>query len=197
MAAHWVGSISPPSVLSYTESDSLNAFRSGNAAFLRYWSSGYSLSNREDSAVRGRFSVALLPGGPHGRAQTMGGFQIAVSRYSAHPRESADLTRFLTGAQMQKNRALQDGYLPTRPGLYNDPELLKAIPQAQALRKAGLTDWVARPSSITGNSYADVSRTYYDAVHAVLSASLQAEEALRGVEKRLLDLMRGSRSSRK
>src|SRR5690242_17822926 len=70
MAARWVGSISPPSVLSYNESDSLNAFRSGNAAFLRYWSSGYAPANQDDSAVRDRFKVTLLPAGPHGRAQT-------------------------------------------------------------------------------------------------------------------------------
>ncbi len=197
MAARWVGSISPPSVLSYNESDSLNAFRSGNAAFLRYWSSGYAPANQEDSAVRDRFKVTLLPAGPHGRAQTMGGFQIAASRYSSHSRESAELARFLTSAGVQERRAIQDGYLPTRPRLYNNPELLKAVPQAEALRKAGLTDWVARPSSSTGNAYGDVSRTYYGAVHAVLSHQMQPEEALGNVEKRLIEIMRASRSSRK
>jgi len=197
MATRWVGSISPPSVLSYDESDSLNAFRSGNAAFMRYWSSGYSPANKDGSPVQGRFNVTLLPAGPEGRAQTMGGFQIAVSRYSVHPRESAELARFLTGAQVQKCRAIQDGYLPTLPRLYNDPDLLKAVPQAHALRKAGLAKWIARPSAITGNHYADVSRTYYGAVHAVLSRQLQPEEALGGVEKRLIELLRSSHHSRK
>jgi trehalose/maltose transport system substrate-binding protein len=197
MVARWGGSSSPPSVLAYNESDSLNAFSSGNAAFMRYWSSGYSPANQDDSAVRGHFNVTLLPAGPSGRAQTMGGFQIAVSRYSVHPRESAELARFLTGAQVQKCRAVQDGYLPTRPGLYNDPDLLKAIPQAQALRKSGLSDWVARPSAITGNEYADVSKAYYGAVHAVLSHQIQPEEALGSVEKRLTELLRSSHHFRK
>lgn len=196
-AARWVGSISPPSVLSYNESDSLNAFRTGNAAFLRYWSSGYSPANQEDSPVRGRFKVTLLPSGPKVRAQTMGGFQIAASRYSAHAREAAELARFLTSAEVQKCRALQDGYLPTLPHLYEDPELLKAVPQAEALRRTGLASWVARPSSVAGNAYAEVSKTYFNAVHAVLSRQIEPEEALRNVEKRVMELMRASRSSRK
>jgi trehalose/maltose transport system substrate-binding protein len=192
MATGWVGSISPPSVLSYTESDSLNVFRSGNAAFMRYWSSGYSPANRADSRVRGRFGVTLLPAGPHGRAQTMGGFQLAVSRYSAHPREAAELVNYLTGIHVQKRRAIQNGYLPTRPRLYDDPELLQALPQAQSLRNAGLETWVARPSAVTGNAYVNVSKAYYEAVHSVLSGQRQPEEALESVNKQLVELMRHS-----
>ena len=41
-AAGWVGTISPKSVLTYTESDSLAVFRAGNAAFLRHWSGAHS-----------------------------------------------------------------------------------------------------------------------------------------------------------
>lgn len=192
MASSWIGSISPSSVLSYNESDSLNAFRTGNAAFLRYWSSGYSPVSQQDSPVRGRFKVTLLPSGPKGRAQTMGGFQIAASRYSAHRPEAAELARFLTSAAVQKCRAVEDGYLPTLPRLYDDPELMKAVPQAEALRKTGLTDWVARPSSVTGNAYADISRTYFTAVHAVLSRQIAPEEALHKVEKRAIELLRAS-----
>jgi trehalose/maltose transport system substrate-binding protein len=193
MAAQWVGSISPPSVLSYNESDSLNAFRTGNAAFLRYWSSGYSPVNQQDSAVRGRFKVALLPSGPKKQAHTMGGFQIAVSRYTTHPPQAAELARFLTSADVQQCRALQDGYLPTLPHLYDNPELLKTLPQVQALRRTGLVDWVARPSSVTGYAYADVSKAYFSAVHAVLSRQIAPEKALQNVEKRVTELMRALR----
>jgi trehalose/maltose transport system substrate-binding protein len=193
MATGWVGSISPKSVLSYTESDTLNVFRSGNAAFMRYWSSGYPPANRTDSPVRGRFSVTLLPAGPHGRAQTMGGFQLAVSLYSAHPREAAELVNYLTGAYVQKRRAVQSGYLPTRPRLYDDPELLQVLPQARALRNAGLESWVARPSAIAGNAYVNVSKAYYEAVHSVLSRQRQPEEALEDIDKRLTELLRHSR----
>lgn len=150
MATSWVGSISPPSVLSYTEADSLNVFRSGNAAFLRYWSSGYHSNRVPDSAVRDRFSVTLLPAGAQDHAQVVGGFQLAVSRYSAHPQKAAALVGFLTGSNVQKSRALQEGYLPTRSSLYQDVQVLEAVPEARIVREAKPESWVLRPSSIAG-----------------------------------------------
>jgi len=36
-AKHWIGWISPPSVLAYQEFDSMNAFDQGKAAFVRVW----------------------------------------------------------------------------------------------------------------------------------------------------------------
>lgn len=179
-AARWVGSISPGSILYYTESDSLNVFRSGNAAFMRYWNRGYPL-NRDTG-------MALLPAGSHGRAQTLGGFCLAVSRYSSHPREAAQLVVRLTGSQVQLRRALRGGYLPTIFRLYSTPELLKKLPQAALLMSEGRDAWVARPSVIAGSKYPDVSRAYYQTVHSILSRNVSPEVALAELRKRLTDL---------
>ncbi len=195
-AANWVGSISPVSVLTYTESDSLNSFRSGNAAFMRYWSSGYN-SIANSPAVRGRVEVTLLPSGSQGRAQTMGGFQLAVSAHSIYPREASQLVLYLTGSHVQRCRAIQEGYLPTVPRLYADPELLQAVPEAGVLRSVTLESWVSRPSTIAGDRYADASRIYYEGVHAILSRQRQAEDVLNTIEKQLLALVPGSHLSRK
>lgn len=189
MAAAWIGRISPPSILSYRESDSLNLFRSGNAAFLRYWSSGYRANSKAGSAVRGHFDVTLLPAGPHKRAQTMGGFQLAVSRYSAHPREAAELVLYLTGRKAQRTRAIEEGYLPAIPGLYRDPEVLEAVPEARIVEDAGPASWVSRPSSIAGGQYSAVSKQYYQAVHRVLAGQCGPEKALEDLQKQLVDLM--------
>jgi len=178
MAVRWLGAISPPSVLSYTESDSLNAFRAGNAAFLRYWSAGV------DAGSGG----ALLPAGPHGRAQTMGGFHLAVSRYSVNPRESARLVMYLTGRTVQSRRALTRGRLPTIPQLYQDPALARTFPYAAALETAGAAAWVARPSTIAQSHYAAVSQAYYHTVHQVLSNETSAPEALAALERKLVEL---------
>jgi len=110
-AKAWVGSISPDSVLAYTESDTLNVFRSGNAAFMRHWSSAFrGIAERSQPKTVG---IALLPAGPSGRAQSVGGFHLAVSRYSAHPRQAAELVLFLTGMEIQARRALRRGFIPT------------------------------------------------------------------------------------
>src|SRR5260370_8373250 len=40
-ARHWIGWISPPSVVAYSELDSMNVWDSGGAAFRRTWQSRY------------------------------------------------------------------------------------------------------------------------------------------------------------
>ena len=191
-AAAWVGSISPPSVLTYTEADSLNAFRSGNAAFLRYWSSGFRSIRKVDSAIEGRFKVTALPAGPRGRAQTTGGFEFAVSRYSVHQREAADLVVYLAGSQVQKSRAIQEGYLPTIRRLYRDPDILEAVPEARIVKRDGLNGWVLRPSTIAGQKYAAASKSYYQAVHRILSRQCSPQEGLIDLEKELVGLRLGN-----
>jgi trehalose/maltose transport system substrate-binding protein len=187
-ARRWLGTISPPSILAYTESDSLSAFSSGNAAFLRHWSGGFPASRSGDSAVAGLYAMAPLPAGPHGRAQVVGGFHFAVSRYSKHPREAAQLVMYLTGGEVQMRRALNGGYLPTMPALYQSPELAGTLPYVRTLEQAGESAWVARPSTVTGDKYREVSGAYSSAVHDVLSGKSGAERAMAGLEKRLTEL---------
>jgi trehalose/maltose transport system substrate-binding protein len=186
-AARWSNTISPPSVLSYTEADSLSAFSSGKAAFLRHWSGGFPRSRASESPVAGRFAMAPLPAGPHGRAQTMGGFQLSVSHYSKHPREAAELVLYLTGKEVQLYRAISGGYLPTIPALYQNPELVRVLPFVEELRK-GRSSWIARPSAVSGGKYRDVSKAYYTTVHNVLSGKAGAVSALAALEKRLIEL---------
>lgn len=187
-AAGWIGSISPPSVLSYTEADAMNVFRSGNAAFMRYWSSGSRSLRATGSAVAGRFDAAALPAGPDRRAQTIGGFQLAVSRYSAYPRQAAELVLYLTGSKVQKSRALQEGYLPTIPRLYKDPEILQAVPEAKVVARTGRKSWVSRPSSVAGERYSAVSKAYYETVHRILDRECPPQEGLDDLEKELENL---------
>lgn len=188
-AAGWIGSISPRSVLAYTESDTLNAFRAGNAAFMRHWSSTLQRARQQlgDKAV----DVALLPAGPAGRAHTIGGFQLAVSAYSQHQREAAELVLFLTGIEVQTRRALRRGYLATYPELHRSAELLAALPQAKIFGTAPEKTWVFRPASITGAKYSEVSKSYYENIHRILSGSVSAEQALEEIRQRLHILIEG------
>ena len=187
-ARNWVGTISPKGVLSYTETDSLAVFRTGNAAFLRHWSGALSASRLGDAPIRGRFDVTLLPAGPEGRAQAVGGFHLAVGRNSANPLDSVKLVLYLTGSQVQLRRAISAGYLPTVARLYDSPELVAAGPRAAALRNAGETDWAVRPSTVAGSKYGAVSKAYYEAVHDILALGADPVEALARLERDLVTL---------
>lgn len=188
MARKWVGTISPRSVLSYTESDSLAVFRAGNAAFLRHWSGALSAARLGNPPIRDRFNVTALPAGPHGRAQMVGGFQLAIGRHSANPSLSAQLVTYLTGRQVQLRRAMNEGYLPTVPQLFERPEVLKVLPIAGVLRNASEPAWVVRPSTVTGSKYAAVSKAYYQAVQEILGSPADPAEVLARLQKTLMNL---------
>ena len=80
----WVGTISPEGVLAYQEEEARGVWQTGNAVFMRNWPYAWSLTQKPDSAVKDKVGVVALPkGGVDGRrAATLGGWQLAVSRYT-------------------------------------------------------------------------------------------------------------------
>ncbi|MGP1396452.1 MAG: ABC transporter substrate-binding protein [Inquilinaceae bacterium] len=194
LAASWVGTISPEGVLNYDEEGARGVFQTGNAAFMRNWPYAWSLANSDDSPIRGNVGVAALPkGGADGKnTGTLGGWQLAVSRYSDNPDVAADLVRFLTSAEEQKRRAIVGAYNPTIADLYQDPEILAAAPFFGDLYET-FTNAVARPSGVTGEKYNEVSSAFWNAVHATLSGNGDAATNLAQLESDLTRLSRGGR----
>lgn len=184
-AAGWVGSISPRGVLNYEEEDARGVFQNGQALFLRSWPYVWKLTQTPDSAVLGRVGVAALPGG----AATLGGWHLAVSRYSRHPELAADLARYMTSAAVQKRRALDGGFNPSRPALYEDAEIQRVNPFMASLGSL-MGQAVLRPAGVTGLKYPAVSKAVWDTSHAVLSGESDAADALRQLENRLLLIRR-------
>lgn len=186
MARQLVTRVSPPGVLNYNEEDTRGVFQNGNAVFMRNWPYAWGLMNKGDSAVRGRVGVAPLPaGGLQGRpAATLGGWSLGVSRYTRFPKEAADLVLYMTSAEIQKKRAIEAAFNPTRPALYADPEIERANPFMLQLRDV-FASAVARPSTVTATRYPRVSQQFWDAVHASISGRTSPEEATRRLEGQL------------
>ena len=185
-AARWVGSISPPGVVGYREWDSLNVWVAGDAAFMRHWPSAYFDSQAAGSAIRNKFETALLPGGKAGRVGTLGGWGLAVSRVSAHPREALELVRYLTRRDVQVKRSRLLSQPPTLRELYNLPEVLEPNPRFDLLSQAFRTGIVSRPSNVAGKKYQDVTDAYIQAVHSVLTGEKSALEAAAALENELV-----------
>lgn len=195
LARSWIGTITPLGVLNYAEEESRGVFQSGNAVFMRNWPYAWPLLNAEDSPVRGRVGVTVLPRGdvPGGiHAAGLGGEQLAVSRYSAHPDAAVDLVRHLTGAAEQKRRAIAGAFTPSIVALYDDAEVIAPNPffrdLVQTFRSA-----VARPSGVTGARYNRVSADFAAALHAVLSGQQQPAEALARLDRQLTRIGRAGR----
>jgi trehalose/maltose transport system substrate-binding protein len=183
-AAHWIGWISPPGVVAYQDTDSLNLWDSGNAAFWRSWEWGYRLTHSKESPLRDRTGYTSMPGGRGGRVGTLGGFGLAVSRSSAHPREAVALIRFLLARDLQ-SRADPPHPGPAAPQLYGLPEILQAYaPYPEPSQPSSRL--VSRPSNVTGHAYEDVSQAYSQAVHSVLTGERSAPIAAAALEKQLV-----------
>lgn len=183
-AARWVGSISPPGVVGYEKWDAENVWRSGRAAFHRAWVSDYSLISLPMPPVNAtKYGITSLPGGRAGRAGTLGGSGLAVSRTSAHPREALELIRFL----VRRDRLMRASLNPDPPKqqeLYSLPEIMDPYPRLTASKEhPGRV--VARPSIVSGEKYEDVSRAYIRALHSVLTSEENPSVAAATLEKEL------------
>ncbi|QRN97709.1 ABC transporter substrate-binding protein [Archangium violaceum] len=185
-AASWIDTISPRGVLNYEEEGARGVFQSGNAVFMRNWPYAWALANAPDSPIKGKVAVIALPkGGAEGKSTgTLGGWQLAVSKYSKHPALAADLVKYLTSAEEQKRRAIQGSFNPTIVSLYKDKEILEANPFFGTLLDT-FTNAVARPAKVTGSKYSRVSADFRNAVHSVLSGSGKPEAKLKDLSQKL------------
>jgi trehalose/maltose transport system substrate-binding protein len=192
MAAGWVGTISPKEVLGFGEEESRAVFQAGNAVFLRNWPYAWSLAQAAGSPIKGKVGVTVLPKheGRDGRfGATLGGQQLAVSRYSRSPAAAADLVMHLTSAEVQKARAIQGSFNPTLWPLYADNDILKANPFMGELFGV-LAFATARPSGSTGAYYFEVSEAIAGAVHQVLAGQVSPADGAALMEKALLRIGR-------
>lgn len=187
-AARWLGSISPPGVVAYKEWDSLNLWQAGQSAFMRSWSFANVIVRAPGSPTRDRLQMAPLPEGRKGVAATFAATGYGVSRHSRHPREAAMLVGFLSSRDEQRRNCLITGMPPTIPDLYSDPEVVAEHPylstHMQVYRKA----LISRPSTATGKLYPEVSRTYFEAVHSVLTRKTSAAQAAAALQRNLMQI---------
>jgi len=188
-AARWVGSISPPGVTAYQEGDAFNVWQTGKAAFMRNWPNAYVAARDENSPTQDHFDVAPLPAGRAGSAATLGGQGYGVSRYSLHPREAAMLVRFLSSRNEQARRSRKSSNPPIIPELYKDPEILARNSYFSTILVAYHQGLAVRPSTVAGKRYPDVSRAYFEAVHAVLSHEKLAPQAAAELQQKLAEIL--------
>jgi len=183
-AKGWVGTISPPGVTTYGEEEARNIWQAGNAAFMRNWPYAYSLGQDPKSAIAGKFDVTVLPkGGADGKnAACLGGWQLMVSAYSKAPDAAADLVHYLTSEELQKKHAVDISLLPTLPALYADSDVLAKNPFYKNLLDV-LKNAVARPSTVTGADYNQLSTAFFQNVNKVLTGGTTAQDAVSQVEK--------------
>ena len=186
--ASWVGDIVPEAVLTFQEEDSRAVWQAGNAAFMRNWGYAYALGQADDSAIKDKFEVALLPGKEPGMsASTLGGWGLAVSKYSDNTDAAIAFTKWVTSIDQQVWFTLQRSEQPVQPAVYDAPEIAEQLPFILSFKDI-LNFATPRPTAVSGDQYATVSELYYTAVHDVLAGSKDAATAMADLELALADL---------
>ncbi len=185
----WIGKISPEGVLAYQEEESRGVWQVGNAVFMRNWPYAYGLGNGDDSKVKGLFEAIPLPSGGEGggSAATLGGWNVAVSKYSKNADAAIDLVKFLGSADYQKQNAIKGSKLPTIVSLYDDADIAAAQPIIPRWKDVFLNA-VPRPSAPTKVKYNEVSSLFWSAVHDTLSGKGTGAENLELLEAKLTEL---------
>jgi trehalose/maltose transport system substrate-binding protein len=190
MVKGWVGTIAPPGVLAYQEEESRGVWQTGNAVFMRNWPYAYALGNGAGSPIKGKFDVAPLPAGTGEGARpvaTLGGWNLAVSKYSKHPDAAIELVKFIASPAMQKYRTLKTSNLPTIQALYDDADIAREQPIVPRWKQIFLNA-VPRPSAATRIKYNEASSQFWNAVHNTLSGDGTAADNLADLEAMLTKL---------
>ena len=193
-ARHWIGWISPPSVVSYREADTMQVFDSGRAAFSRIWVLT-PMSRRGQARQIGWRSTPLavktgfsrMPAGSEGSAGTLGGTGTAISLHSTHRQEAIALLRFQLRSLIDAGEKESGPGGPIQVELSDPPSVSEAGVPAESSKQRGSVI-VARPSIETGTTYKAVSKAYSDAVHSVLMGQMSGPEAAAKLEMQLIEI---------
>ena len=168
--------------------DTVNEFKAGQAIFAVNWSWAWDRFGRDaDSRVKGKVGVMPLPAMADGQAVTcVGGWQWAVSAFSRHKSEAARVVQYLSGLDSSRFLAIHGALLPTYQPLYQDPDVLRAVPWFAEVGSV-MTAGRSRPIS---PDYAQVSDAIRNTTSAVLARTKTPEEGVAQIQSRLARVLR-------
>jgi multiple sugar transport system substrate-binding protein len=181
--------ISPKGVLTYTEEDARMPFHEGRAVFHTNWTYVWGTSQAEDSPIRGKVWMTTNPypsgGSP---ASIIGAWFLGINSNTKHVREAIKFYQWFTSYDNEKYRMLSEwSYISVRKKIYEDPEVLEAWPHAKMLYEVETTA-KARPRH---PKYTEMSDELQKYVHAALSGTMEAQEALDRLAEATERIMKG------
>jgi multiple sugar transport system substrate-binding protein len=176
------GTISKDAI-TYKEEEGRRAFQDGKLIFHRQWPYQYAKANATDgsSKVVGKFGVAPLPGltGP-GKA-TLGGHNLAISKFAKNKGSALEFIKFLTSQDEEKAHLLKTSEAPVYASLYDDSELVKQFPYLPTLKEA-VNSAVPRPKVV---KYGDATTAIQEAAYAALTGAKSSDQALKDLQTKL------------
>ena len=100
------------------------------------------------------------------------------------------LVRFLCSLEEQVRRSRTTTEAPSIAQLYDEPEVLANNPHWLRVLELFRKGIALRPSRAAGKMYPDVSRAYWEAVHAVLTRQKNATQAAQELQDKLEGMLK-------
>ena len=183
-----VGKTTPRGVTSYQEGETEHSFDSGDAAFARNWPYQYGIGATAGSKVKGKFSVTVLPHGASGKpVGTVGGWQLAVSKYSKHKDATIEFVRYMTSPAVEKFDAITNSNVPTIPSVAKDKAVVKTNPYLKPAIASVAR--VTRPAKYFKTHYNEASKIVYQGINQILNGT-PAKSVLPTMQSRLNTLLK-------
>jgi multiple sugar transport system substrate-binding protein len=137
--------------------------------------------------VAGKFSAAPMPAAPGGRpTAALGGAQLAINAFSPQADAAWLVIEYLTRPEQMLERARIVGQFPTRPALYDDPELADALVMPPARAREIIEAAVPRPVTPV---YTQLSEILQIHLHRALTRQAEPGAALASAAREMQELL--------
>lgn len=168
----------PSAVTTFQEAQSMSAFATGQAAFLRNWDYGWSYSQTASSpsSVVGKVGVEPLPsfsGQPSPGTSNIGGWNLYINPHSKNIAADVTFIKWMTSPDAQTILGTQFSEIPTVQSVRQSAAVKAKNP---VLAIVGSTRLIPRPAQTP--AYAKVSQAIYTNINSLLAGSTSVSGAL-------------------
>ena len=169
---------SPSAVTTFQEAQSMSAFATGQAAFLRNWDYGWSYSQTASSpsSVVGKVGVTPLPsfsGQPSPGTSNIGGWNLYINPHSKNIAADVTFIKWMTSPAAQTILGTEFSEIPTVQSVRQSAAVKAKNP---VLAIVGDTRLIPRPAQTP--AYAKVSQAIYTNINSMLAGSTSVSGAL-------------------
>jgi multiple sugar transport system substrate-binding protein len=173
----------PKDAISYKEEEGRRAFQEGKLIFHRQWPYQYALASKTDgsSKVVDKFAVAPLPGMTGPGKSTLGGHNLAISKFTKNKATALDFIKWFSNEQNGRTNLEVASLAPVYSSLYDDPELQKKFPYLPTL-KASVLNAQGRPVIV---KYGDATAAIQEDAYAALTGAKSSDQALKDMQSKL------------
>src|SRR5215203_3240808 len=186
--------VAPEAVANYDETTSEPVFGAGDAVFTRDWPGFYALFGipAKDGGYPNvkpeQVGIAPIPVAEPGMQSysTLGGWNQFVNAATDLQEEAVTFAKFMTATEQEKLLATDGGLRPTRKALYEDPDVLEALPGIDLQKEILFNNAKSRPIT---EYYGDMSLELAEQFNNVVTGDTSPQQAAETLQKSLSDIM--------